>query len=781
MDTDPHITNLLHRWQQLRLQENPPTLDELCTGCPDLRAVLEQYIGDFEAPPASFPVTTEVNAPAAEPRGELSLPTQIGRFRLLAEIARGGMGAVLRAHDPAIGRDVALKVILPEHQNDPRIMHFFLAEARLAGQLEHPGIAPVYDLGTLPDGRPYFVMKLIEGRTLTALLQERPVVVASSQPADERGNRQATNLPPRHDLPHFLRYFEAVCQTIGYAHSRGVIHRDLKPGNVMVGAFGEVQVMDWGLAKQLASGERHPLEPDSTGGNVEARRGIAVGTPGYMSPEQVTGWSERVDARSDVFGLGAILCQILTGQPPFVGPRRDVLAQTAAGDTSDAFARLDRCAADAELVRLAKACLMPASEDRPADGGAVAKAMSEYLAGVQERLRQAELGQVRAEARAEGERKRRRLAVGAYRQAIKLRPNDAKAYYNLGYALRKQKKLDEAVDALRQAIKIEPDFAKAHNNLGNALRKQRKLDEAEAAYRQAIAIEPDNALAHNNLGTVLYEQKKLEESIVAFRRAIVLRSDLAEAHNNLGNSLRKQRAFGEAVAAYRQAIVLQPKFAEPYLNVGLALIQQARFEKALAVLKKGHQLLRERDPRRRSVQQLIDSCQRDLALEARLATILEGTDRPAGPGERVQLARLCMLKKLYTAAARFSLEAFTAEPKFADSVSSGARYHAACCAALAGCGDGVDATRLDAATRHRWRQQALDWLWADLVWWRRVLDSVNAPGRTAIRKKMQDWQTESDLGAVRDEDALGELPAEERTAWRKMWEEVEALSRKAGE
>jgi tetratricopeptide (TPR) repeat protein len=778
MDTDPRIRNLLLRWEQLRRRGSPPTLDELCAGCPELRDVVERRIGDPEPPLASLSPPTEATTTTAKLQTELSLPTEAGRFRLLGEIARGGMGAVLRAYDPAIGRDVALKVILPEHQNDPGVLRCFLFEARLAGQLEHPGLAPVYDLGTLPDGRPFFVMRLIQGRTLAALLQERPTL-AALKPADERANRQAA-ARPQHDLPHFLRYFEAVAQTVGYAHSRGVVHRDLKPANVMVGAFGEVQVMDWGLAKllrdrsEVASAERAARE------GVESQDGSIVGTPGYMAPEQAKGRRDQIDARSDVFGLGAILCEILTGQPPFLGAQRqDVLLQTVAGDLSESFARLDRCGADAELVRLAKACLMPMREERPADGGVVAKAMSAYLAGVQQRLRQAELGEARAEARAEGERKRRRLAVAAYRQAIKLRPDDAKAHYNLGHALRKQKRLDEAVAALRQAVKLRPDYAKAHNNLGNALRKQKAFDEAMAAYRQAIALQPDYALAHNNLGTVLYEQKKLDESIAAFHQAIAIRPDLAEAHNNLGNALRKKKALDEAAAAYREAITLQPKFAEPHLNLGLALIQQARFKEALAALKKGRKLLRERDSRRQSVQQLIDSCQRDLELETRLPAILEGTDKPTGAAERIQLARLCMLKNLSTAAARFSVEAFTADPKIAESVSSGARYHAACCAARACCGECADAGKLDKEERRRWRQQALDWLWADLVWWTRVFDSVNTSARAGVGKKMQEWQIDPDLSVVRDSDALNALPTDERSAWRRLWDEVDALLRRS--
>ena len=142
------------------------------------------------------------------------------------------MGVVLRASDPDFGRTLAVKVLLEHRRGDEATVRRFLDEARLCGQLQHPGIPPVHEMGTLPDGRPYFAMKLVKGETLAALLDRRT--------------------SPANDLPGFLAIFEQVCQTVAYAHSRGVMHRDLKPSNVMVGAFGEVQVMDWGLAKLLA-------------------------------------------------------------------------------------------------------------------------------------------------------------------------------------------------------------------------------------------------------------------------------------------------------------------------------------------------------------------------------------------------------------------------------------------------------------------------------------------------------------------------------------------------
>jgi serine/threonine-protein kinase len=308
------------------------------------------------------------------------------------EIGHGGMGAVFRAHDSTLGRDVAVKLLLEQHQGRPDVERRFLEEARIGGQLQHPGVVPVYELGRSADARPFFTMKVVEGRTLADLLDER------TSPAD--------------GLPRFLGIFEQVCQAVGYAHSRGIIHRDLKPNNVMVGAFGEVQVMDWGLAKVLSgrpsrpAGETlpgAPAGPSVTGSTVD-ERGVTgvVGTPAYMPPEQARGESAAADERSDVFGLGAILCEILTGCPPFAGTgRAEVLRQAAAGDLADAFARLEGCGADAELVALARACLAPRPEGRPRDGGAVAARVAAYQSGVQERLREAELERAAAEAREE--------------------------------------------------------------------------------------------------------------------------------------------------------------------------------------------------------------------------------------------------------------------------------------------------------------------------------------------------------------------------------------------
>jgi tetratricopeptide (TPR) repeat protein len=325
-------------------------------------------------------------APVATDAPASVLPAVPG-YRVLGEIARGGMGKVLAAVDLALDRDVALKILLPGANADR-----FVRESKITARLPHPGIPPVHALGTAADGSPFLAMKRIAGQTLADELQTA-------------------------DRPRLLQAFTQICQAVGFAHSRGIIHRDLKPANVMVGAFGEVQVMDWGLAKDLANREheRPELQPSVAPGSPaftnRTLAGQVMGTPAYLAPEQARG--EVVDARADVFGLGAILCTILTGKPPFTGSStHELLRQASAGDLVDAFTRLEGCGADPELIRLTQQCLAPDREQRPADGEAVAAAITRYQEGVQQRLREAETERARAELRVTEERKRRRLALG---------------------------------------------------------------------------------------------------------------------------------------------------------------------------------------------------------------------------------------------------------------------------------------------------------------------------------------------------------------------------------
>lgn len=328
------------------------------------------------------------------------------------------MGAILKGRDTDLGRDLAIKVLLDSHKDNPDVIQRFIEEAQIGGQLQHPGIAPVYELGQFADKRPFFSMKLVKGQTLAKLLDDR------TDASDGRSK--------------FIGIFEQVCQTMAYAHSRGVIHRDLKPANIMVGAFGEVQVMDWGLAKVLSgsgaanekSGQATHKEisiiqtirsrggSDTPGifssGGSDTQMGSVMGTPAYMPPEQALGETDQIDERADVFGLGAILAQILTGKPPYVGDDgAQVYRMASRGKLEDCLARLNGSGADEALIALTRHCLQLEPKDRLRNAGELSEEVTNYLASVETKLRETELAKVDAQARAEELGRRQKLAVKA--------------------------------------------------------------------------------------------------------------------------------------------------------------------------------------------------------------------------------------------------------------------------------------------------------------------------------------------------------------------------------
>jgi tetratricopeptide (TPR) repeat protein len=339
------------------------------------------------------------------------------RLQLFGEIARGGMGAVFKGRDADLGRDLAVKILLESHRDKPEMIRRFVEEAQIAGQLQHPGIVPIYELGAFGERRPYFAMKLVKGRTLAGILANRKT--------------------PSDGLPRLLSIFESICQTMAYAHARGVIHRDLKPSNVMVGSFGEVQVMDWGLAKVLPCGGA--VEDASAGrpkdqGTViatartgsdsdQSQSGSIMGTPSYMAPEQARGEVDLVNERADVFALGSIFCELLTGEPAFTGRSPGELQRKAArGELTDAFARIDQNSFhhDPELIALAKACLASERDDRPSNADEVAERMRLYHSRVQERLRQSEIARAEEKARAEEAIKRALVERDRFRLTVAL-------------------------------------------------------------------------------------------------------------------------------------------------------------------------------------------------------------------------------------------------------------------------------------------------------------------------------------------------------------------------
>lgn len=289
---------------------------------------------------------------------------------------------IWRARDTRLGRYVAIKTLPASKTQRTDLRQRFVEEARLTAQLQHPGIPPVHELRFLPEGRPFLVVKLVRGQTLQQLLQSR------------------TSLEDRR--PFFLRVLEQVCHTVGYAHSHRVIHRDLKPSNIMVGSHGEVQVMDWGSAKLLDARPAPAFIPTPSDLTLTAipeadsesltQAGAVLGTPAYMSPEQAAGQVHLVDTRSDVFGLDAILCQILTGHPPYCGTNvQEIRHKVMCCEIEDAFTRLANCSVEQDLLSRCRWCLAFRPDDRPNDTNMVAEELAGIRQRAEERARRAEL------------------------------------------------------------------------------------------------------------------------------------------------------------------------------------------------------------------------------------------------------------------------------------------------------------------------------------------------------------------------------------------------------
>ncbi|APR86106.1 Serine/threonine protein kinase PrkC, regulator of stationary phase [Minicystis rosea] len=287
-----------------------------------------------------------------------------GRYRIHEVLGSGGMGEVRLCRDGAIGRDVALKTLLEAQHGNVVAQRRFVREVRVQGQLEHPSIVPVYDFGTGDDGRLFFTMRRVRGHTLAEVLDG----LARGEPS----------MVAHHSRRKLLDAFVRVCLAVDYAHSRGVLHRDLKPSNIMLGDFGEVYVLDWGVARLVT--EHTTSAPMVVSDADLLAQGNMVGTPGYMSPEQLLGLGESQDARTDVYALGAILFEILTHRRMHQGDSFDQLAEStraptarrAADVTKDVPPELDAICAKASARDRA---------DRHQSARELAEAVERYLDG----------------------------------------------------------------------------------------------------------------------------------------------------------------------------------------------------------------------------------------------------------------------------------------------------------------------------------------------------------------------------------------------------------------
>jgi serine/threonine protein kinase/ABC-type nitrate/sulfonate/bicarbonate transport system substrate-binding protein len=410
----PSLETLEHYLHDHLAPDEASRIDVHIDACSSCQGRLDEMIGELpDYLPGAGPEASQSRSREAE-----ETPPELPRFEVIARLASGGMGVVWRVQDLEFQRTLAIKVMKRQASRRADHVQRFFQEARLCAQLAHPSIVPIHAMGRLDDGRPYYTMKLVEGETLAARLRRR-------------------HNPPDGRLA-LLKIFHRLCQAVAFAHRQGIIHRDLKPHNVMLGQHGEVQLMDWGLAKIIRDGQQprqatHPRGgeahgddspdhasaspgsdfPPTTGStNRSGRRavssdtrhaaepfatqaGAVLGTLAYMPPEQARGEVDAVDRRSDVFALGSILCEILTGAPAYAGA--DFWSMRLAASEArldDARARLQACDADAELVELAEQLLAPNKLDRPASAEVVSDALAVYLKREEERSLRAEAQRV---------------------------------------------------------------------------------------------------------------------------------------------------------------------------------------------------------------------------------------------------------------------------------------------------------------------------------------------------------------------------------------------------
>jgi eukaryotic-like serine/threonine-protein kinase len=491
------------------------------------------------------------------------------RYELRRLHATGGLGQVWLARDAHLGRDVALKELRPDRAADPRIRDWFLKEARVTGQLEHPGVVPVHELARRPgDGQPFYTMRFVQGRTL-------------AEAAAEFHRQRQRGGAGRLGLLALLNAFAAVCHAIAYAHSRGVLHRDLKPANVVLGDFGEVVVLDWGLAKLLGADDAAtPLVLDQDGPPPETLPGQVLGTPSYMAPEQAAGRHDQIDARTDVYGLGAILYELLTGRPPFVGANTgQVLRRVREEEPAPpraawpdvpvalvavcrkALARRpeDRYAAAADLARDVQSWLGddPVSayrEQLPARLGRAARRHKPLVAGAVGLLAAAAValavGNVlvgRQRARAEANYQTARAAVDRYFVQV----SEHRLLHEPGLQPLRRELLRTAVEFYGQLAEERGDDSDARADLGRACLNLAGITEeiaaapeAGAPAERARAIFDELARAHPqrpdylagladchfDLGILAYGADRLDEAEAAYRTALAIREQLARDH-----------------------------------------------------------------------------------------------------------------------------------------------------------------------------------------------------------------------------------------------------------
>ena len=416
---------------------------------------------------------------ASDPGGPTPLRYEEGDL-----LGRGGMGEVRRIFDRDLDRAVVRKVVLPGLSEDAQLR--FLTEARVTARLQHPGIVPVHELGRLPDGRPYYTMTEVRGRTLSS-------VIAEAHSTSEDWLRRSLSITSHWSLRRLMDAFRRVCDAVGFAHSQGIIHRDLKPDNIMVGPFGEVLVLDWGLAKVLGRTSLRPEEDTvqwATSSSVETTLGAVLGTPAYMSPEQAGGELDRLGPASDVYSLGAVMYQILSGRPPYVGTKLEVLQQVALGALRGPGELSQGLSVPDELETICLRAMAWEPCDRYRSAAELGEEISAWLEGARKRVQA--LAKVEralavlpqgARLREEADRLRQEAAeildcFESYEPEELKKPGWDKEDQAAGLELEAELKELEYLQTLRSALTHLPDLPEAHRLLAAHYREEHGRAEA---------------------------------------------------------------------------------------------------------------------------------------------------------------------------------------------------------------------------------------------------------------------------------------------------------------
>ena len=503
-----------------------------------------------------------------------------GRFLIVRPHAQGGLGIVSVAIDNELDREVAFKEIQPAHADRESSRSQFVLEAEFTGKLEHPGIIPVYGLGRDAVGRPFYAMRFIRGESLADAINR----------FHDRGRDDADNSRRPLELRELLGRFIDVCDAVGYAHSRSVLHRDLKPANVMLGPYGETMVVDWGLAMLL---ERPPADAASPEGPVRvskadcgalpSERGAAIGSPLYMPPEQAEGAIDRLGPASDVYGLGAILYEVLTGRPPVAGARIDeVLERVRRGEIVPPRRIEPRVPAGLEAVCLKALAMRP--EDRYPSALRLAADIKAWLADEPVSARPEPLGdRIRRWAR------RHQSVAAAFAAALLV------GLVGLGAVAIVQTRartalatLNEDLDRNNTALASANEALDAQRHRAD-IRRQRAIDGVRR-FRDVVAADPE---LQNDPALDLLRRRLLNEPLVFFRQfrdSLVADGDdapdvlgqLAVASAELGALAADIGDVGDALTARREEVTvrerlltLKPGQPEARRDLASALVEEA--------------------------------------------------------------------------------------------------------------------------------------------------------------------------------------------------------------